>query len=130
MNLRERMATGGLKVSIEGNYGLPVELITPDGVTITTNEDGDPLKGQVLYDRDGIDPETGDMIVVKETKVTLRRTALSRIPLPGEIWQIKIPENPSLPDILTQFFCNADDAPMGGQSIGFITLKLKDVDQS
>ena len=129
MNLRERMATGGLKVSIEGNFGLPVELITPDGVTITTNEDGDPLKGQVLYDRDGIDPETGDMIVVKETKVTLRRTALSRIPLPGEIWQIKIPQNPASPNTLTQFFCNADDAPVGGQSIGFITLKLKDVDQ-
>ncbi len=130
MNIRTHIATNGLKTSMEGNFGLPVELITPDGQIINKNEVGDDLKGQVLYDKDGIDPESGDLAVVKETTVSLRITALSRVPLAGEIWQVKIPINPAFPDVLGDFLINSDKSPITGQSMGFIKLFLKDVEQS
>ena len=129
-NLRTHIATNGLKRSIEGNFGMPVELTDPDGEDITTNEDGDTLKAQILYDFDSIDPESGNLIVVTETHVVLRKTALSRVPLAGEIWGIRIPLNPDDPDTLTQLMINTDEAPVGGSSVGFILLNLKQVDQS
>lgn len=130
MNIREHIATKGLKLSIEGNFGLPVELIAPDGTEITKNEVGETLKGQILYDSDGIDPETGNLIVVKETTVSLRITALSRVPVPGEKWAVKIPVNPAFPTVLTQFLIDSDEAITTGQSMGFIKLHLKDAEQS
>lgn len=129
MKLRERMAGTGLKRTIEGNFGLPVELIDPEGNDITTNTDGEQLQGQVLYDRDGIDPETGNMVVVGETAVTLRRSALSRIPVAGENWGVRIPLNPASPTVLTTFVMNPDQAPIDGQSIGYIKIFLKEAEQ-
>lgn len=130
MNIREHIATNGLKLSIEGGFGLPVELIAPDGTEIKLNEVGETLKGQILYDADGIDPETGDLIVVKETTVSLRITALSAVPVSGENWAVKIPVNPAFPTVLTQFLIDSDKAITTGQSMGFIKLYLKDAEQS
>ncbi|RKX22190.1 MAG: hypothetical protein DRP45_11605 [Candidatus Zixiibacteriota bacterium] len=130
MNIREHLATKGLKRMIEGNYGLPVVLITPDGTTISTDEDGNTLKGQVLYDHDSLDPETGDLMSTKEIRVTLRKTALSQIPVAGETWKVSIPDDPSDTDTLTTYLMNPDESPVDGQSAGFITLKPKNVDQS
>ncbi|RKY06725.1 MAG: hypothetical protein DRP56_06885 [Planctomycetota bacterium] len=115
---------------IEGNYGLPVVLITPDGTTISTDEDGNTLKGQVLYDHDSLDPETGDLMSTKEIRVTLRKTALSQIPVAGETWKVSIPDDPSGQDAMTTYLMNPDESPVDGQSAGFITLKPKNVDQS
>lgn len=128
--IRQHVATEGLEESIEGDFGLPVELTTPDGIEIKTNEKGKILKGQVLYDSDGIDPEEGDMIVISEIRITLRITALSRVPEAGENWQIKFPLNPAFPDVLTQQVLNSDKAPEVGQSIGFITLFPQEAEQS
>ncbi len=130
VNLRTHIATAGLKRSIEENFGLPVELIAPDGSEITENEDEETLKGQVLYDFDGVDPESGDLVSVKETRVSLRITALSRVPLSSETWGIRIPVNPAFPTVLTQYLCSPDEAIGGGQSMGFIMLKLKESKQS
>jgi len=112
MNIRTHLATAGLKKMIEGNYGLPVELTAPDGTEIKLNEDGVTLKGEILYDREAIDPESGDLITVQEIMVSLRKTALSRIPLAGEIWKVAIPLNPALPTVLTTHLINADKAPI------------------
>ena len=121
MNLREHIATEGLKMSIEGNYGLSIELTTPSGNVIKTNVEGEQLKGQVLYDREGIDPETGDLIVIGETRVTIRRSALAEVPNAGETWN---------PDVLTSYIIDEDQSGIDGQSVGFITLKLKQIVQS
>jgi len=130
MNIREHLATKGLKRMIEGNFGLPVILIAPDGTTISTDDEGNTLKGQVLYDHDSLDPETGDLMSTKEIRVTLRKTALSTIPAAGETWKVSIPDDPSGQDTMTTYLMNPDESPVDGQSAGFITLKPKNVDQS
>jgi hypothetical protein len=81
MNIREHLATKGLKRMIEGSFGLPVVLIAPDGTEINTDDDGNELKGQVLYDHDSLDPDTGDLTSTKEIRVSLRKTALSQVPV-------------------------------------------------
>jgi hypothetical protein len=135
--IRQHIATAGLKLMIEkGGFGLPVELTPPAAADpgqvgdITTNEDGDPLMGQVIYDFDIMDPESGDKMTVKETMVTLRKTALRVVPEPGQTWGVRIPLDPSDPETLTQFIINTDQSLMDGQTAGFIILNLKTIDQS
>lgn len=130
LNLREHIATNGLKLSIEGNYGLPVVLVYLDGVTVDTNEVGDVLKGQVLYDKLGLDPETGDEIIIDEISISLRKSALSRIPQAGERLYIKFPLDPSQPDVLTAHILTEDRAPADGGSIAFIKVFPQSVEQS
>jgi len=123
MNLRTHLAGPGLKKMIEGNFGLPVELTDPDGVETVHI-------GEILYDREAIDPESGDLKTVQEIMVSLRKTALSRIPIAGETWKVAIPLSPALPTVLTTFLMNSDKAPIDGGSIGFVKLFLQNVEQS
>lgn len=122
MNLREHIATSGLKISLEGNFSLPVILIDPDGNVIDKNEDGDQLSGQILYDRDNELPETGDDLVVNEIQISIRKTALSRVPIAGEGWKIAFPLDPSDSDTMTTHLLTEDRAPIDGSSIGFVKL--------
>jgi hypothetical protein len=117
--------------SLEGDFGLPVELITPDAVTINTRQsDGAPLEGQVLYNSKDVDVDTGLPIVVNNPVVTLRRSSLSRIPVAGEKWIVRIPKNPNETDILINFALDGSRPPESGQSIGFVKLYLRAIQQS
>lgn len=129
-NLRIK-AEQDLARTLEGEFKVPVVLITPDGETIDTSEnDGLPLGGQVLSDSVTIDPETGEPIVVFDPIVVLRRSSLSRVPIPGETWFVKIPINPNDNTTLEDFVIDSDRSPEGGRSIGFIRLYLRRVAQS
>lgn len=124
ISLRERVESD-LEKSLEGEWGLPVVLISPDGEIIDTSENtGDPLSGQVLYDTVRINPETGEQMVVNNPIVTLRRSSLSRIPIPGETWIVKIPTTPSTTADLESFIADPERSPEGGRSIGMIRLYL------
>jgi hypothetical protein len=117
--------------SLEGDFGLPVELITPDAVIINTRQsDLTPLVGQVLYNSKDVDVDTGLPIVVNNPVVTLRRSSLSRVPVAGENWVVKIPKNPSETDTLIDFGLDPSRPPEGGQSMGFIKLYLRLIEQS
>lgn len=130
MNLREQ-AESDLAQSLEGDFGLPVELISPNGEIINTRQsDNSTLKGQVLYNTKDVDIDTGLEIVVNNPVVTLRRSSLSRIPVAGEKWIVKIPKNPSLTDTLINFAIDPSKPPETGQSIGFIKLYLRAVQQA
>lgn len=129
-DIRQHIATDGLKLMLEGSFSSLVELTSPDGTIIKTNEDGDPLRGEILYDRDAMDPETGNLITVSTTKITLRKSALSQVPKAGEKWGIKFPVNPAIPEVLSTFVLDTGRAPTDGQSIGFISLFPKDLKQS
>ena len=130
VSLRERTESDLLK-SLEGEYGLPVELISPDGeiINISANT-GEPLTGQILYDTVGINPETGEEMIVNNPIVTLRRSSLSRVPAPGATWAVKIPISPSTTADLETFIVDSEHSPEGGRSIGFIKLHLIKAQQS
>ena len=126
-NLRER-AEQDLGTTLEGQWGLPVELTGPGGIVYKTSANSpDPLnpltlKGQVLYTTPKIDPNTGEEIVVNKPVITLRRSSLERIPQDGENWHVKAPRDPSLTADLQDYVFTPNSASQGGRSIGFIRL--------
>lgn len=123
VNLRE-LAESDLKTTLEGDFALPIELISPGGVRQT-------LSGQVLYDVVRFDPVGGEEIVGHDTVVTLRRSSLVRVPQPGEKWIVRIPTTPSTTAEKKDFsFDPSRSGIEGGESIGFIKLYLHEVEQS
>jgi hypothetical protein len=122
VNLRE-LVESDLEITLTGVWSLPVELTDPDGVVSSH-------RGQVLYDTVGLDPETGERIVVNNPVVSLRRSDLDRIPVAGERWHVRIPVQPSETAILADFVLDSTRAPEGGASIGFIRLYLMKAVQS
>lgn len=131
VNLRERVEQD-LSFSLEGtDWGLPVQLVAPDGTVQIFKKDSteDLLMGQVLYETIRVNPDSGEEIVVREPVVTLRRTSLNRIPAEGEKWAVKIPEKPSLTANLITYLLDESRPPEGGEAIGFIRLYLIEAGQ-
>jgi hypothetical protein len=122
MNLRE-LAESDLLTTLEGEWALPVTLISPDAETQTG------IMGQVLYDTVRVNPETGEDMVVGNPVVSLRRSSLNRVPLSGENWIVKIPTIPSFTAPLEDFVIDPTRPIEGGRSIGFIRLYLRKVVQ-
>lgn len=130
VNLRQR-AEADLGTSLEKDWGLPVVLISPDGEIIDTSENsGEALTGQVLYDTVTTNPETGESVIVNNPIVTLRRSSLSRVPAPTERWIVKIPITPDPDADLVEFVLSSVRSPEGGRSIGFIKLFLQKAKQT
>jgi hypothetical protein len=124
VSIRE-LIESDLGVTLEGDdFGLPVELIDSDGVEYTD------LMGQVLLDTRGTDPDTGMPIVVGEPNVSLRISSLTRVPVAGERWIVKIPTVPSKTATLVPFLMSEVRPPELGGSIGFIKLFLQLAEQS
>ena len=65
-NLRAAIESD-LHDSLEGEFGMAVELTSPNGVQqiYSKNNPSELLKGQVLYFSRREDPETGETIVIK-----------------------------------------------------------------
>ena len=131
VNLREK-AEADLATTLEKEWGLPVQLVDPDGNEITQsfNDATLLLRGQVLYDTVRVDPETGEPMIINEPIVTLRRSSLERVPIAGENWLVRIPVDPSESAAFIDFVISPTKAPEGGRSIGFIRLYLRRAVQS
>jgi hypothetical protein len=127
-NLRQK-AEADLSRTLEGDFGLPVILVDPDGNTITENVAETTLKGQILYSTTRLDPETGEPVIVNNPVVTLRRSSLSRVPIPGERWLVRIPVDPTSGASIGDFIIDPDKSPEGGRDIGFIRLYLRRASQ-
>ena len=129
VNLREQ-AEQDLEQTLEGDWGLPVVLIDPEGVVYdkSANDETLPLVGQVLYGKKEFNPDTGTEVYINTPIVTLRVSSLARVPQNGEKWAVKIPTTPSTTaDLVTFIF---DERPLeGGTSIGFIRLYLQKAEQ-
>lgn len=122
-NLRE-LAVEDVKNLNVKDWGLRIELCDPDGIWYTTdNETGETLKAiQILYDYRKLNPETGEEITVHEPIVSIARLSLSRVPIPGESWVIKMPIEPSeSADLVTRVITRARSLE-GGESLGFVRL--------
>ena len=118
--------------TLEGDYGLPVELIAPDGTkqTKSANNPTEDLMGQILYDSIIQDPNTGLDIVVHKPVVSLRRSSLTTVPdaTPGDNWAVRIPLEPSVSAPKVTF--RIGRVTEGGDSIGFVRLYLERIEQS
>jgi len=123
-NLRV-VAERDMRVLNQGQWYMPVILIAPDGEIINKDKiiPTDPLRAvQILYDYKRVDPRTGGEMTVNLPVVVLARKSLTRIPLPGEKWVIKMPEDPDPDGELVDFVFTPTRAPEGGRSVGFIRL--------
>jgi hypothetical protein len=128
VNLRKR-AEEDLKYTLEGDFGLPIILVDPDGTTITENIEGTTLKGQILYSTTRIDPETGEPIIVNNPVVSLRRASLARVPESGENWLVRIPKDPTDGATIFDFVIDPTRSTEGGRDVGFIRLYLRKAEQ-
>jgi hypothetical protein len=129
MNLRERVEQD-LAITLEGKFKLPVELVDPEGVEYTksANDPTSDLVGRVVYDRLIENPDHGGPMVVDKVHVTLRRSSLTRVPVAGETWAVRVPETPHVDADKETFLM--EDPPEGGRSIGYIQLHLMKAAQS
>ena len=124
-NLRE-LVESDLATTLEdatSGFGLPVELTSPAGID-------DSVNGQVLYEAISVNPETGEPMMVKKAVVTVRRTSLKSIPVEGETWHVRIPIKPSVSATKQDFLFTPTNAPMGNESIGYLTMHLQSAEQS
>ncbi|MGD9157295.1 MAG: hypothetical protein PVG39_02720 [Desulfobacteraceae bacterium] len=110
--------------SLEGEFGLPVELISPDGESqiYSKNNPTELLKGQVLYFSSRENPETGETIIVNNPVVSLRISSLDRVPQAGETWIIKMPLSPIEDADKTTLTFTPTRSPEHGTDIGFIRI--------
>ena len=119
VNIRE-LIESELEYTLEGDFGLPVTLIDPDGVSYD-------YTGQVIYDTI-VEDADGSQMVIHKPVVSLRRSSLTRIPADGESWSAKIPTTPSTTATKKTFLIERPSED--GGSIGFIRLYLIEAQQS
>jgi hypothetical protein len=113
--------------TIEGEFGVPVKLITPDGETVAAAVDGRPLLGKVRWTQGEVDPETGVAVAVPNPVVTLRRSSLARVPATGENWGVIIPNGPRPDAAPAHFVLDGSYAVEGGRTLGKVRLPLSAV---
>jgi len=90
------LAEDDLSDVIEGEFGLLVTLITPEGVRVEKTGDGKPLKGFVRHSYIETRQQRGasEKTIINSPVVKLRLSSLSEIPATGEKWMVGIPESP------------------------------------
>ena len=122
-NLRQQIERD-LHDSIESEWGIAVELTSPDGEVqkYSANNPDELLKGQVLYFSKREDPATGETVVVPQPVVALRLSSLSRVPIDGETWHILMPVQPTPGAPRYSFVFTPDRAREHGTDIGFIRI--------
>lgn len=135
LNLR-KLAESDLSITLEGEYGMQVSFISPDGVrqdyavvqgVLSTTVH---LTGQVLYDTVRLNPDNGDRLVTNQPIVSVRRSSLLRVPEPGENWIVEIPATPTPNAPIIQCSISPVRPPEGGSSIGFVRLYVQALEQS
>lgn len=129
MSLRKKV-NKDLERSMEGTkeWGLPVVLISPDGVTYDKKFDAEivdtPLTGQVLHNRTEFNPDTGEPMIIDDPVVVLRLNSLERVPAQTEKWAVKIPESPDPEAPLVTYTQSPDKAMEFNRSFGFVRMYL------
>jgi len=121
INLREKIEAD-LSTTLEGRFGLPVVLLSPDGErqTHSKNDPEQLLQAQVIYDTLQDNPDSGAEVIVHKPVITLRKSSLDRVPLPGERWAFSVPEEPRRD--ADQVWYLAERPREDGSSIGFVRL--------
>ncbi|MBU1080910.1 MAG: hypothetical protein KKB59_10530 [Spirochaetes bacterium] len=124
------LAERDLGHTLEREMGIAVALIAPDGLKISTTNDGRPLVGRVLWSQPRTNTESGEVVIVPDPVVELRRSSLSRVPLTGEHWSVIIPSGPTAGAPLEIYMLDASRSLEGGRNLGVIKLPLQRVKQA
>lgn len=122
VNLKQ-LSEADLVHSLEGEWASSVNLIDPDGIIYSG------LKGQVLNFTQQENPDTGEIVVVNKPVIVLRKSSLTRVPLPGEKWIVQYPESPVLGASMVDGFFSATRAPENGTDIGFMRIYPTETEQ-
>ena len=127
------LAEADLAATLEGEFGegMPIVLVAPDGTRQETSAN-DPLGladlvGQVLFDTVAQDAD-GNQIIDHKPVVTLRRSSLSRVPVPSETWAVEIPTSPRAGATRETYILERPS--QHGASLGLIRLYLRRAEQS
>jgi hypothetical protein len=123
VNLRE-LAESDLSVTLEGEYGLPINIIYQDGSKQLD------IEAQVLYSSVSTDPATLAPIIVEEPVVTVRRSSLDQIPVAGQTVYFQVPNEPRRDADKDDYIMSTTRAPEKNRSIGFIRYYLQRANQS
>ena len=104
------LAEADLSGVIEGEFGLPVTLITPDGATVDKTVDGKPLTGFVRHSYTDTRQQRGgsEKTIINSPVVKLRLSSLSKMPATGEKWTVGIPESPRADAALSWYILDAN----------------------
>jgi hypothetical protein len=121
------LAERDLRHTLEGEFAVPVVLISPQGERAEKTVDGRPLTGRVLWNHKEINPETGEPVMVNSPVVTLRESSLPRIPKSGEVWGVIIPEGVRVWTQRKHYVTDADGIVESGRNLGYINLFLIEV---
>jgi len=128
-NLRAAIESD-LHESMESEWGMPVELTSPDGETqrFSLNNPLELLKGQVLHFSRRENPDTGEPVVVDQPVISLRISSLIRVPQAGERWFIRFPISPRPGAAYVSRIFTPDRSPEHGSDIGFMRIYPQKID--
>jgi len=113
-----------LSHTIEGEFAVPVVLVSPQGLRITKAVSGKPLCGRVLWARKEINPETGEPATVPFPVVTLRESSLLQVPKTGENWFVQIPQGPSPDSPMEDYLLDTSSVVGSNKNLGLVNLPL------
>ena len=122
MNLRA-LAEADLSTTLEGDFSAAITLVGPQGAKQT-------VRGRVRLCKSHPDLGTGDMVVVPDPNVTLRRSSLSPVPATGEKWSVTFPDGPRADAKDVTYLLDTTRALDGGKTLGLIKLPLVVADQA
>ena len=118
------LAEQDLSQVIEGEFAIPVALISPDGERIDKAVSGKALGGRVLWSHKEISPETGEPYIVHSPVVMLRESSLPRVPKSGEAWGVIIPEKPQIGAPWKHYLTDEAGIVRPNRNMGTVTLFL------
>ena len=131
---------GGLRAAIEsdlyetleGDFGLPIELISPSGVrqTKSANNPTEDLSGQIVFNTMVHDPVTGLDVVMRKPVVSLRISSLTTVPDENNLerWVCRAPESNLANASMVTY--RLSRAPEDGKTIGVIRFYLERIVQA
>lgn len=128
-NLRA-VISDDLVQTLEGEYGLPVSLIGPDGQIYSKDKNGNPLKARIVWGTTRPNLQTGELTKINEPVASLRKASLSRVPKSTETWVVMITDGPQGETASVAWYLDKGRAVDGDDSIGIVRLYLTKVAQS
>lgn len=121
VNFRE-LSESLLNLTVEGPFGLPIDLMAPDGSKFSA-------VGQLVFDRIEENPDSGEIIVVVNPVAVLRRSSLDVVPENGQNWHFRMPLTPDRLADKFDFVLDESKSISGGKSLGIIRIYMKFVEQ-